>query len=137
MASKRASCYIRGVQAYLDLMRHCLDHGTRKSDRTGTGTISIFGYQMRFDLKAGFPLITTKKLHFKSIVYELVFLRGIRTSNTLTSTGENLERMGRCFGRALTGLRRAVAKLTADGRAIIDIERDRAIKRHRIHGALS
>jgi len=65
------------MKQYLDLMRHCLDHGTHKSDRTGTGTISTFGYQMRFDLGKGFPLLTTKKLHFKSIVYELLwFLRG-------------------------------------------------------------
>ncbi len=65
------------MKTYLALVQHVLDHGSRKNDRTGTGTLSVFGYQMRFDLDAGFPLVTTKKVHFKSIVHELLwFLDG-------------------------------------------------------------
>ncbi|MEO6607580.1 MAG: thymidylate synthase [Aestuariivirga sp.] len=65
------------MKQYLDLMAHVLDKGARKTDRTGTGTLSVFGHQMRFDLSAGFPLVTTKKLHLRSIIYELLwFMRG-------------------------------------------------------------
>ena len=65
------------MKTYLHLMRHVLDHGTRKDDRTGTGTLSVFGWQMRYDLSHGFPLVTTKKLHLRSIIHELLwFLRG-------------------------------------------------------------
>ncbi len=65
------------MRPYLDLLQHILDHGTTRQDRTGTGTLSVFGYQMRLDLEAGFPLLTTKKLHLRSIIYELLwFLNG-------------------------------------------------------------
>src|SRR6187455_174127 len=65
------------MRNYLDLMQHVLSNGTKKSDRTGTGTLSVFGAQLRFDLNAGFPLLTTKKVHLRSIVHELLwFLRG-------------------------------------------------------------
>lgn len=76
------------MQQYLDLMRHVRDHGARKDDRTGTGTLSVFGHQMRFDLARGFPLLTTKKLHLRSIIHELLwFLRGDTNVKYLRDNG--------------------------------------------------
>jgi len=79
------------MQTYLNLMQHVLQHGIDKSDRTGTGTRSVFGYQMRFDLQAGFPLVTTKKLHLRSIIHELLwFLRGDTNIQYLKDNGVSI-----------------------------------------------
>ncbi|HEU4532290.1 MAG TPA: thymidylate synthase [Steroidobacteraceae bacterium] len=76
------------MKQYLDFMRHVREHGARKTDRTGTGTLSVFGYQMRFDLAQGFPLVTTKKIHTRSIIHELLwFLRGDTNVQYLRDNG--------------------------------------------------
>jgi len=79
------------MKQYLDLMRHVKEQGTKKEDRTGTGTVSVFGYQMRFNLSDGFPLVTTKKCHLKSIIHELLwFLQGDTNIKYLKDNGVNI-----------------------------------------------
>lgn len=79
------------MQQYNDLLRHVMQHGTKKEDRTGTGTVSVFGYQMRFDLQKGFPLVTTKKVHTRSIIHELLwFLKGDTNIKYLKDNGVSI-----------------------------------------------
>jgi thymidylate synthase len=116
---------MRGVKAYLELLRHVLEHGRFKSDRTGTGTYSVFGAQVRYDLTQGFPLLTTKKLHTRSIIYELLwFLRGETNVAFLRENGVTIwdewadaeGNLGRVYGAQWRDWR------AADGRSIDQIE---------------
>lgn len=128
------------MQAYLDLLKIILDHGVDRPDRTGTGTRSIFGHQLRFDLSAGFPLVTTKKVHLKSIVYELLwFLAGDTNIKYLNDHGVTIwdewadERgdLGRVYGAQWRSWRAADGRQIDQIRSVVErIKRDPHSRRH-------
>jgi thymidylate synthase len=130
---------MRRMQAYLDLLRHILENGVDRPDRTGTGTRSVFGHQIRFDLSAGFPLVTTKKVHLKSIVHELLwFLAGDTNVKYLRDNGVTIwdewadERgeLGRVYGAQWRSWRSADGKQIDQMRAVIEqIKRDPTSRR--------
>lgn len=128
------------MQAYLDLLAHILEHGADRPDRTGTGTRSIFGYQMRFDLAAGFPLVTTKKVHLKSIIHELLwFLSGDTNVRYLREHGVSIwdewadanGDLGRVYGAQWRSWRTPDGRTIDQMRQLVDqIKRDPASRRH-------
>ena len=118
---------------YLQLLRHVLDHGDRKEDRTGTGTLSIFGHQLRFDLSAGFPLVTTKKVHFHSVVHELLwFLAGDTNVRYLQENGVKIwdewadasGELGPIYGRQWRSWRAADGRQIDQMRDVVNAIRD-------------
>ena len=103
------------MKQYLDLLEHVLHHGVQRDDRTGTGTLSVFGHQMRFNLGHGFPVLTTKKLHLKSIIHELCGFQATPIAY-LKENGVSIWANGPMRGQTGPGLRQAMAQLANAGR---------------------